>query len=114
MGTSTYDKDQVFDVEQHMEAGRPIDEVVEMFTRVMDMDQWFAKGQWYAMGRMFHEPAPLKDIHGQPDLAGSAAGFAYLFQEMMRAFKDRERGDTVPLHTAWATYVASLGGTIEP
>lgn len=108
-----YDKEQVFDLAQHVEEQSPHGPVVEMFIRVMDADQWFAKGQWYAMGRMYHEAAPLSTADGRPDEAGSAAGFALLYQQMLVDFRDRKRAEVIPLHTAWANYVTNLGGTIE-
>lgn len=114
MGTSTYDKDQVFDIAKYVEANSPLDEVVQMFMRVMDRDRWFAKAQWYAMGRMHYEAAPLEDSDGRDDEPGSAAGFAYLYRQMMEDFTDRRRPEALPLHTAWANYTGSLGGTIEP
>lgn len=107
-----YDKDQVFDVEEHTEA-TSVDPVIDTMIRLMDADRWFAKAQWYAMGRMYCEPAVLKTASGEPDEAGTAAGFGYAYQRMMIQFRDRERTEAVPLHHAWANYVASVGGTVD-
>lgn len=108
-----YDKTQVYDVQA--EPTRPLDEIVEAITRLMDADQWYAKAQWYAMGRMHYEAAPLElpGEDGRDDEEGSAAGFALQYQQMMADFVARKRPDVIGVAKAWEHYAASLGGTIE-